>query len=153
MVTEGIFFMFATASIPALRPTQASCLMGTGGSLRVKRPGREADHTPPLPQYVFMAYLVKHRNKAKGQSQRQVLFHVQNIRGCGMDLCIYFQMKTQTWIASRFFGIRTCGLPNIITNYLLFKTGNDTVWVLVVCYGSECSSTDFRKLFLYMQQD
>jgi hypothetical protein len=30
-------------------------------SLGIKRPGREADHSPPLPQYVFMAWcLGKH---------------------------------------------------------------------------------------------
>jgi hypothetical protein len=55
----------------------ASYPMGTGGSfLGVKRPGREADHSPPYsaevknawsytltPQYVFMAWcLVKHRD-------------------------------------------------------------------------------------------
>jgi hypothetical protein len=55
----------------------ASYPMGTRGSFRgVKRPGREADHSPPSsaevrnawsytssPQYVFMAWcLVKHRD-------------------------------------------------------------------------------------------
>jgi len=33
---------------PALGPTPAFCLMGIGVFLGVKRPGREADHTPPL---------------------------------------------------------------------------------------------------------
>jgi hypothetical protein len=45
----------------------ASYQMGTGGfSLGVKRPGHEADHSPPSSaelQYVFMAwYSVKHRD-------------------------------------------------------------------------------------------
>jgi hypothetical protein len=41
-------FLFTTASKTALGPHSASCPMGTGAlSLRVKRPGREADHSPP----------------------------------------------------------------------------------------------------------
>jgi hypothetical protein len=70
-------FLFTTASRTALEPTQPPIqwLLRTL-SLWVKRPGREADHSPPssvevknawsytsAPQYVFMALcLVKHRD-------------------------------------------------------------------------------------------
>jgi hypothetical protein len=41
-------FLFTTATRTALRPTRPPILWVTGApSLRVKRPGREADHTPP----------------------------------------------------------------------------------------------------------
>jgi hypothetical protein len=41
-------FLFTTASRPALRPTQPPIQWIPGAlSLRVKRPGREADHSPP----------------------------------------------------------------------------------------------------------
>jgi hypothetical protein len=67
-------FLFATASRPALGPTQPPIKWVTGSlSLREKRPGREADHSPPstadvknawscisAPQYVLIAwFLVK----------------------------------------------------------------------------------------------
>jgi len=38
-----LFFLFATASSPALGPTQPPIQLAPG----VKRPGREADHSPP----------------------------------------------------------------------------------------------------------
>jgi len=42
-------FLFATASRPALRPTQPPIkLVPAALSLGVKRPGREADHLPPF---------------------------------------------------------------------------------------------------------
>jgi hypothetical protein len=68
-------FLFTTASRTALGPTQPPIQWVPGFlSLGVKRPGREADHSPPssadvknawsytsTPQYVFMAWcLVKH---------------------------------------------------------------------------------------------
>jgi hypothetical protein len=68
-------FLFTTASRMALGPTQPPIQWVTGVlSLRIKRPGRETDHSPPssaevknewsytsTPQYVFMAWcLVKH---------------------------------------------------------------------------------------------
>jgi hypothetical protein len=71
----GIFF-FTTASRTALGPTQHPIQRVPGSlSLGVKRPWREADHSPPssaevknalsytyTPQYAFMAWcLVKHR--------------------------------------------------------------------------------------------
>jgi hypothetical protein len=64
-------FLFTTASRTALRTTQPPIQRVLGAlSLGVKRPGREADHSPPsveevkelsrtippLPQYVFMAW-------------------------------------------------------------------------------------------------
>jgi hypothetical protein len=70
-------FLFIIASRPALGPTQPPIQWVPGAlSLGVKRPGREADHSPPssaevknawsytsTPQYVFMAWcLVKHRD-------------------------------------------------------------------------------------------
>jgi hypothetical protein len=57
----GIIF-FTTASRTALGPTQPPIQWVPGAlSLGVKRPGREADHSPPS-QYAFMAWcLVKHR--------------------------------------------------------------------------------------------
>jgi hypothetical protein len=69
--------LFTTASRTALGPTQPSIQWVRGTvSLGVKRPGREADHSPPssaevkkarsytsTPQYVFMAWcLVKNRD-------------------------------------------------------------------------------------------
>jgi hypothetical protein len=65
----GIFF-FSTASRTALAPTQPPIQWVRGAlSLGVKRPGREADHSPPssaevrnawnytfTPQYAFMAW-------------------------------------------------------------------------------------------------
>jgi len=71
-------FLFTTASKTGSGAYPASYPMGTGAlSLGVKRPGREADHSPPSssevknawnydsnPQYVFKAWcLVKHRDK------------------------------------------------------------------------------------------
>jgi hypothetical protein len=71
-------FLFYTMSILALRPTQAPIQWIAGVlSLGVKRPRREADHSPPssaeitmygailpLPLDVFMAWcIVKHRDK------------------------------------------------------------------------------------------
>jgi hypothetical protein len=70
-------FLFTTVSRTALGPTQPPIQRVPGTvSLGVKRPGREADHTPPssaevknawsytsTPQYVFMAWcLVKHKD-------------------------------------------------------------------------------------------
>jgi hypothetical protein len=70
-------FLFTTASRMALRPTQPPIQWVPGAlSLGVKRPGREADNSPPFsaevknawsytstPQYVFMTWcLVKHRD-------------------------------------------------------------------------------------------
>jgi hypothetical protein len=70
-------FLFTTASGTALGPTQPPIQWVTGAvSLGVKRPGREADHSPPssaeiknawnytsTPQYAFMVWcLVKHRD-------------------------------------------------------------------------------------------
>jgi hypothetical protein len=70
-------FLFITASRTALGPTQPPIQWVPGAlSLGVKRPGREADHSPPssaevknawsytsTPKYVFMAWcLVKHRD-------------------------------------------------------------------------------------------
>jgi hypothetical protein len=69
----GIFH-FTTASRTVLRPTQPPIQWILGAiSLGVKRPVREADHSPPksknewrytsTPQYAFMAwYLAKHRD-------------------------------------------------------------------------------------------
>jgi hypothetical protein len=70
-------FLFTTLSRAALGSTQPPIQWVPGAlSLEVKRPGREADHSPPssaevknawilrLPQYVFMAWcLVKHRDE------------------------------------------------------------------------------------------
>jgi hypothetical protein len=70
-------FLFTTVSRTALEPTQPRIQWVPGAlSLGVKRPGCEADHSPPssaevknawsytsTPQYVFMAWcLVKHRD-------------------------------------------------------------------------------------------
>jgi hypothetical protein len=70
-------FLFTTASRTALGPTQPPIQWVPAAlSLGVKRPGREADHSPPSSievkecvelylhsQYVFMTWcLVKHRN-------------------------------------------------------------------------------------------
>jgi hypothetical protein len=70
-------FLFTTASRTALGPTQPPIQWVPGALyLAVRRPGREADHSPPscaevenawsytsIPPYVFMAWcLVKHRN-------------------------------------------------------------------------------------------
>jgi hypothetical protein len=66
-------FLFTTASRTALGPTEPPIQWVSGAlSLRVKRPGREADHSPPssaevknawsytsTPQYAF---IVKHRD-------------------------------------------------------------------------------------------
>jgi hypothetical protein len=63
-------FLFTTASRPALGPTQPPIQWVPGAlSLEVKRPGREADHSPPTsaevknawsytstPKYAFMAW-------------------------------------------------------------------------------------------------
>jgi hypothetical protein len=71
-------FLLTTVSRTALGPTQSPIQWVTGAlSLGVKRPGREADHSPPssaevknawsytfTPPYVFMKWcLVKHRDK------------------------------------------------------------------------------------------
>jgi hypothetical protein len=72
-------FLFATASKPALEPTQ---WVAEALSPGVKRPGREADHSPPtsaevknawsytsIPQYVFIAWcLVKQWTRLHEQS-------------------------------------------------------------------------------------
>jgi hypothetical protein len=70
-------FPFTTVSRTALEPTQPPIQWAPGAlSLEVKRPEREADHSPPssaesrmrgaippLPQYIFMALCsVKHRD-------------------------------------------------------------------------------------------
>jgi hypothetical protein len=71
-------FLFTTVSRTALGPIQPPIQWVPGGlSLGVKRPGREADHSPPssaevknawsynsTPQYVFMAWCSV---KAQGQ--------------------------------------------------------------------------------------
>jgi hypothetical protein len=73
----GLGIFLTTASRTALRPTQPPIQWVEGApSLEVRRPGREADHSPPssaevknawsytsTPQYVFMTWcLVKHRD-------------------------------------------------------------------------------------------
>jgi hypothetical protein len=73
-------FLFTTASRTALGSTQPPIQWVPGAlSLGVKRPGREADRSPPssaevkiawsytsAPQYVFMAWcLVKHRDTSR----------------------------------------------------------------------------------------
>jgi hypothetical protein len=70
-------FLFTAVSRTALGPTQSPIQWVTGALfLGVKRPWREADHSPPssaevkitwsytfIPKYVFMAWcLVKHRD-------------------------------------------------------------------------------------------
>jgi hypothetical protein len=70
-------FLFTTASRTALGPTQPPIQWEPGALfMAVKRPGREADHSPPssaevknacsyisTPQYAFMAWcFVKHRD-------------------------------------------------------------------------------------------
>jgi hypothetical protein len=76
-------FLFTTASRPALGPTQPPIKWVSGAlSLEVKRPGREAGHSPPsseevknacsytsIPQYAFMAWCSV---KAQGQLYRVV---------------------------------------------------------------------------------
>jgi len=73
---EGlVIFLFITTSRPAPRPTQPPIQWVTGTlSLGIKRPGSEADYSPPFrvevknawsftstPQYIFMGWcLVKH---------------------------------------------------------------------------------------------
>jgi hypothetical protein len=80
------FFLFTTASRPSLGPTQPHVQWVPGAlSLGVKRPGHEADrsppssdeaknawsYTPPLPQYVFMRWcLIKHRDALRTPSYR-----------------------------------------------------------------------------------
>jgi len=74
---RGLGILFATVSRTSLGPTQFPMEWVPGAiSLRVKRPGRETDHSPPssaevntawnytsTPQYVFMAWcLVKKRD-------------------------------------------------------------------------------------------
>jgi hypothetical protein len=74
-------FLFTTVSRTALEPTQPPIPWVPGAlSLGVKRPGREADHSPPssaevknawsctsTPQYVFMAWcLGKHKLRPLG---------------------------------------------------------------------------------------
>ena len=39
---------FPHPSRPALGPTQPPCTMGTGSFQKLKRPGRGADHPPPI---------------------------------------------------------------------------------------------------------
>jgi hypothetical protein len=100
-------FLFTIASRTVLGPTQPPIQRVPGApSLGVKRPGREADHSPPssaevknawsytcTPQYVFMAWcLVKHRDnftfylytfmislKAK---ERDVKLYKHSVSGC-----------------------------------------------------------------------
>jgi hypothetical protein len=62
-------FLFTIASRPALGPTQPPIQWVPGAlSLGVKRPGREADHSPPSSAEVKNAYslmtwcIVKHRD-------------------------------------------------------------------------------------------
>jgi len=51
-------FLFTTMSRMALGPTHPPIQLVPGAlSLEVKQLGHEADHSPPLPQYVFMATL------------------------------------------------------------------------------------------------
>jgi hypothetical protein len=78
-------FLFTTASKPALVPTQPPIQWVSGDvSLEVKRPGREADHSPPsraevkmrgsippLPQYAFM---VRCSVEAQGQLYLSAFF-------------------------------------------------------------------------------
>jgi hypothetical protein len=74
---EGIFSFFATASRPALGPSQPPIQWVPGNILRgIKRSGREADHSSlpstevknvwsytSTPTHLFMAwYLIKHRD-------------------------------------------------------------------------------------------
>jgi hypothetical protein len=86
------FFLFATASIPTVGLTQSPIQWVLENlSRRVKRPRREADHSPPssaevtnawsytsAPQYVFTAWcLVKHRdtfNLTSGAQQNKLNF-------------------------------------------------------------------------------
>jgi hypothetical protein len=67
----GIFFFFTTASRPALQPTQRPIkTVPVAFPPGIKRPGREANHSPPssaevknawnytsTPKYVFTVYL------------------------------------------------------------------------------------------------
>jgi hypothetical protein len=81
-------YLFTTVSRTALGPTQPPIKWVPGTlSLGVKRPGHEADHSPPssaevknawsytsTPQYVFMAWcLVKHRDNFTFTSNLRVL--------------------------------------------------------------------------------
>jgi hypothetical protein len=83
--------LFTTVSRPALGPTQSPIQWVPGAlSLGVKRPGREADHSPPssaevnnarsytsTPQYVFMAWcLVKHRDNLPSQITLMTLYQL-----------------------------------------------------------------------------
>jgi hypothetical protein len=94
LVRAGNFF-FTTVSRPVLGPTQPPVQWASGSlSLGLKRPGREADHSPPsvaevnkrgavhpLPQYVFMAWCSV---KAKGQLYLYLGFDSR--RGLGIFL-------------------------------------------------------------------
>jgi hypothetical protein len=83
-------FLFLTASIPALGPTQNPIQwIAEALSSGVKRSGREADHSPPSTsdvknawsytstEYVFMASnLVKHRDNFTFTCQMQELQYI-----------------------------------------------------------------------------
>jgi hypothetical protein len=77
------FFLFSSPSTPALGPNPTSHKLGAGGSSAgIKRPGREADHSPSssaemkntwsytsIPPYVFIVWrLIKQRDAASWRS-------------------------------------------------------------------------------------
>jgi hypothetical protein len=101
---KGIF-LFATASMPALRITQLPIRWVLGNiSLRVMRPGREADHSPPssgkiknvwsytsTPPYVFIAWcLINQRIRVQGvllsQDTLLLYLHLRDWKGIGSFL-------------------------------------------------------------------
>jgi hypothetical protein len=109
-------FLFTTASITALGPTQPPIQWVPGAlNLGEKRPGREADHSPPssaevknawsytsTPQYVFMAWcLVKHRDNFNFYLYPVVKVNSSNLL---FTLCLTFNICFFIFVSHGFKG-------------------------------------------------
>jgi hypothetical protein len=131
------FFLFTTLSRLVLGPTHLPIQWVTGAlSLRIKRPGREADHSPTprpesktawwytsTPQYVFMAWcLVKHPFHLRMQFLCPMPVDVYTCFNTRSIICYTFPCDVYLSCTKNFSGARVTVTDEIWTRWVNFRS-------------------------------